>query len=176
MPHAYVEMNPEDAAAHGFANGETILVKTRRGELALPVWLNGRGRPPRGSLFVPFFDQRLLVNNITLGDTEDWGKEVGFLLGPTRSQGEDSFIAESMHLATLYRQHSILTHKGFHIVDTGEVTPVTFNIRPVPEPTLLTFKDPLFAYQSAFNGSATGVTLVCPLDPTFRPYFLEAIP
>jgi nitrate reductase (cytochrome) len=70
MPHAYVEMHPEDAAAHGFANGETILVKTRRGELALPVWLNGRGRPPRGSLFIPFFDQRLLVNEITLGDTD----------------------------------------------------------------------------------------------------------
>lgn len=119
---------------------------------------------------------KLIPLALTLGDTEDWGKEVGLLLGPTRSQGEDSFIAESMHLATLYRQHSILTHKGFHIVDTGEVTPVTFNIRPVPEPTLLTFKDPLFAYQSEFNGSATGVTLVCPLDPTFRPYFLEAIP
>jgi nitrate reductase NapA len=70
MPHAYVEMHPEDAAAHGFANGETILVKTRRGELALPVWLNGRGKPPRGSLFIPFFDQRLLVNNITLGATD----------------------------------------------------------------------------------------------------------
>jgi nitrate reductase (cytochrome) len=70
MPHAYVEMHPEDAAAHGFANGETILVKTRRGELALPVWLNGRGKPPRGSLFIPFFDQRLLVNDITLGDTD----------------------------------------------------------------------------------------------------------
>jgi len=119
---------------------------------------------------------KLIPLALTLGDTEDWGKEVGLLLGPTRSQSEDSFIAESMHLATLYRQHSILTHKGFHIVDTGEVTPVTFNIRPVPEPTLLTFKDPLFAYQSEFNGSATGVTLVCPLDPTFRPYFLEAIP
>ncbi len=128
-----------------------------------------------------FFDTSLLGTKLiplalTLGDTNDWGKEVGVLLGPTRSQSEDSFIAESMHLATLYRQHSILTHKGFHIVDTGEVTPVTFNIRPVPDPTLLTFKDPLFAYQSAFNGSATGITLVCPLDPTFRPYFLEAIP
>lgn len=70
MPHAYVEMNPDDATAHGFANGETILVQTRRGELALPVWINGRSRPPRGSLFIPFFDQRLLVNDITLGDPD----------------------------------------------------------------------------------------------------------
>ena len=70
MPHAYVEMNPEDAVERGIANGETIAVKTRRGELQLPVWINGRGQPPRGSLFVPFFDQRLLVNNITLGDPD----------------------------------------------------------------------------------------------------------
>lgn len=70
MPHAYVEMHPADAAAHGFVNGETILVKTRRGELALPLWLDGRGRPPRGSLFIPFFDQRLLVNDITLGEPD----------------------------------------------------------------------------------------------------------
>jgi len=70
MPHAYVEMHPDDATAHGFANGETVVVKTRRGELALPLWSNGRGRPPRGSLFIPFFDQRLLVNDITLGDPD----------------------------------------------------------------------------------------------------------
>lgn len=70
MPHAYVEMHPEDAAARGIANGETVAVKTRRGTLKLPVWINGRAKPPRGSLFIPFFDQRLLVNNITLGDTD----------------------------------------------------------------------------------------------------------
>ncbi len=70
VPHAYVEMHPEDAAAHGVVNGETILVKTRRGQLALPVWINGRGRPPRGSLFIPFFDPRLRVNELTLGETD----------------------------------------------------------------------------------------------------------
>jgi nitrate reductase NapA len=70
MPHAYVEMHPEDAVERGISNGETIAVKTRRGELQLPVWINGRGQPPRGSLFIPFFDQRLLVNNITLGDPD----------------------------------------------------------------------------------------------------------
>ncbi|MCI0537788.1 MAG: molybdopterin-dependent oxidoreductase [Verrucomicrobiales bacterium] len=70
MPHAYVEMHPDDAAQRGFANGETIVVKTRRGECRLPVWINGRARPPRGSLFVPFFDQRLMINDVTLGDPD----------------------------------------------------------------------------------------------------------
>lgn len=75
MPHAYVEMHPEDARAHGFRSGETILVKTRRGELRLPVWIDGRGHPPRGSLFMPFFDERLPCNDITLGDIDPISKE-----------------------------------------------------------------------------------------------------
>lgn len=75
MPHAYVEMHPDDAREKGFANGETILVKTRRGELKLPVWFDGRGHPPRGSLFIPFFDEHLLCNDITLGDIDPISKE-----------------------------------------------------------------------------------------------------
>ena len=75
MPHAYVELHPEDAASFGLANGEIAVVETRRGKIELPVWLNGRGRPPRGSLFVPFFDENLLINDITLGDVDPISKE-----------------------------------------------------------------------------------------------------
>ncbi len=75
MPHSYVEMHPEDAREHGFANGESIVVKTRRGALKLPVWIDGRGHPPRGSLFIPFFDERLMCNDITLGDVDPISKE-----------------------------------------------------------------------------------------------------
>lgn len=66
MPQAYVEMNRDDARALGIAEGEVVTLETRRGKLELPVWLDGRGKPPRGSLFVPFFDERLLVNELTL--------------------------------------------------------------------------------------------------------------
>jgi len=75
MPHAYVEMHPEDAREQGFSNGETILVRTRRGQLRLPVWVDGRGHPPRGSLFIPFFDERLLCNDLTLGEIDPVSKE-----------------------------------------------------------------------------------------------------
>ena len=75
MPHSYVEMHPEDAREHGFANGETVLVKSRRGELRMPVWFDGRGHPPRGSLFIPFFDERMLCNDLTLGDVDPISKE-----------------------------------------------------------------------------------------------------
>jgi nitrate reductase NapA len=75
MPHAYVEMHPEDAAEHGLRSGELALIKTRRGELRLPVWIGGRGHVPRGSLFIPFFDERLLCNDITLGEPDPISKE-----------------------------------------------------------------------------------------------------
>jgi nitrate reductase (cytochrome) len=66
MPNAYLEMHPDDAAAAGISAGEMVILETRRGELELPVWLNGRGKPPRGSLFVPFFDENLMINRLTL--------------------------------------------------------------------------------------------------------------
>lgn len=66
MPNAYVELNPEDGKELGIGNGDVVIVSTRRGDLRLPAWIRGRGAPPQGSLFIPFFDERLLVNNLTL--------------------------------------------------------------------------------------------------------------
>lgn len=66
MPNSYCELHPEDAAAAGIANGDDMIISTRRGEIKLTAWLNGRGRPPKGSLFVPFFDEKRLINLITL--------------------------------------------------------------------------------------------------------------
>lgn len=66
MPNTYCEVHPADAARAGIGNGDDMIVSTRRGEITLTAWLNGRGRPPEGSLFVPFFDEKRLINNITL--------------------------------------------------------------------------------------------------------------
>lgn len=66
MPEAYVEMHRDDAFALGIEEGNTVTVETRRGSLDLPVWIDGRGLVERGSLFVPFFDERALVNELTL--------------------------------------------------------------------------------------------------------------
>jgi nitrate reductase NapA len=66
MPQAYVEMNRRDAQRLGISEREVIVVETRRGQLQLPVWLDERGNPPAGSLFVPFLDERLLINFLTL--------------------------------------------------------------------------------------------------------------
>lgn len=66
MPNTYVELHPDDAREAGIGNGDRVVVETRRGELALTAWLNGRGNPPRGSVFIPFFDEKRLANLLTL--------------------------------------------------------------------------------------------------------------
>jgi len=66
MPEAYVELNPQDAEAIGVKSGARVKVETRRGTLVLPAWVGGRGSPPPGSLFIPFFDETLLANTLTL--------------------------------------------------------------------------------------------------------------
>jgi nitrate reductase NapA len=75
MPQAYVEMNRDDAKRLGIANGERVLVESRRGKLELPAWIDGRGSPPPGSLFVPFFDERLLINQVTLDEHDPFSKQ-----------------------------------------------------------------------------------------------------
>lgn len=66
MPRGYLEMNRADAEARGVRNGDRVTVTSRRGEIELPVWIGGRGEPPRGSVFVPFFDEKALINRVTL--------------------------------------------------------------------------------------------------------------
>ena len=75
MPQAYVEMHREDATRLGVANGQQVLVESRRGSLKLPVWIDGRGRPPQGTVFVPFFDERMLINLVTLEAYDFYSKQ-----------------------------------------------------------------------------------------------------
>lgn len=75
VPVAYLEMNPEDAAELGVQNGEVVRVESRRGAIELPVWTNGRGYPPRGEVFVPFFDENRLINQVTLDAIDPFSKQ-----------------------------------------------------------------------------------------------------
>ena len=50
-------------------------MESRRGKIDLPLWIDGRGSPPRGSLFVPFFDESLLINSVTLHDFDPFSKQ-----------------------------------------------------------------------------------------------------
>lgn len=75
MPQAYCEMHRDDANALSIGNGEVVVLETRRGKLELPVWIDGRGQPPRGTVFVPFFDESLAINLLTLEDYDPLSKQ-----------------------------------------------------------------------------------------------------
>jgi nitrate reductase NapA len=75
MPQAYVEVNREDARRLGIQSGDLVTVESRRGKLDLPAWIDGRGSPPPGSLFVPFFDETLMINRVTLEAHDPFSKQ-----------------------------------------------------------------------------------------------------
>jgi nitrate reductase NapA len=68
MPEAYVELHAADARRLGVENGDLVRLESRRGTMDIAAWIDGRGRPPEGSLFVPFFDERRMVNDLTLDE------------------------------------------------------------------------------------------------------------
>ncbi len=75
MPNAYVEMHRNDARKLGVRDGERVIVESRRGKVEVPVWIDGRGQPPEGSLFIPFFDETMLVNQVTLEAYDPFSKQ-----------------------------------------------------------------------------------------------------
>ena len=66
MPKAYVELNPDDAEKMNIKTGDNVKLTTRRGSLTIPASINERGVPTKGQVFVPFFDEGFLINDITL--------------------------------------------------------------------------------------------------------------
>lgn len=66
VPRAYVELNPKDARRLGIVDGGPVRLTSRRGSMVFPASVDGRGVPEPGQVFVPFFDENLLVNELTL--------------------------------------------------------------------------------------------------------------
>lgn len=75
MPRAYAELHPDDARRLGVRSGEEVRVRSRRGEVVLRAWIGGRGAPPPGTVFVPFFDETQLVNDVTLEAHDPFSKQ-----------------------------------------------------------------------------------------------------
>ena len=75
VPEAYVEINRADAVELGVKDGDMVRVRTRRGAIELEARIDGRGKPPRGQVFVPFFDEKHLINRITLDMMDNISKE-----------------------------------------------------------------------------------------------------
>ncbi|MCB2102415.1 MAG: nitrate reductase catalytic subunit NapA [Rhodobacterales bacterium] len=77
-PGAKIYMHPDDAEARGLKRGQAVKVETRRGELVTRVETRGRNKPPKGLVFMPWFDASQLVNKLTLDATDPLSKETDF--------------------------------------------------------------------------------------------------
>ncbi len=66
VPHTYCEMHPDDARELGAVQNGTVRLTTRRGTIDLPVSIGRRATPMRGIVFVPFFEEEQLINDLTL--------------------------------------------------------------------------------------------------------------
>ncbi len=78
FPDAMVYMHPDDAKAKGFRRGSEVRVVSRRGEIVTRVETRGRNKPPRGLVFVPWFDASQLINKVTLDATDPISKQTDY--------------------------------------------------------------------------------------------------
>ncbi len=78
VPQAVVWMHPKDAGARGLGRGDLAEIESRRGKVLARVETKGRNRPPRGLVFVPWFDEGVLVNRVTLDATCPISKQTDF--------------------------------------------------------------------------------------------------
>ncbi|MFV3077911.1 nitrate reductase catalytic subunit NapA [Niveispirillum fermenti] len=78
VPQALCYMHPDDAQALKVRRGQEVLVASRRGEVRVRVETRGRNKPPRGLIFVPWFDADVLINRVTLDATDPISKQTDF--------------------------------------------------------------------------------------------------
>jgi nitrate reductase NapA len=78
VPAALLYMHVEDAREQGMRRGSEVKVVSRRGEVSMRVETRGRVRPPRGMVYVPFFDANRLINKVVLDATDPISKQTDF--------------------------------------------------------------------------------------------------
>ncbi|WP_456474455.1 molybdopterin oxidoreductase family protein [Candidatus Pyrohabitans sp.] len=71
-PAAYVEVHPSDAEKLGVKSGDKLQLISPRGSITLSVWVTERAQP--GMVFVPWFDETKLINDLTIDVPESWSK------------------------------------------------------------------------------------------------------
>ena len=78
FPEAVVFMHPDDASELDLRRGSEVKVESRRGWIRTRVETRGRNKPPRGLVFVPWFDASQLINKVTLDATDPISKQTDF--------------------------------------------------------------------------------------------------
>ena len=78
FPAAVVFMHPDDAMARGLKRGQEVKISSRRGSIVSRIETRGRNKPPKGLVFVPWFDEGQLINQLTLDATCPISKETDY--------------------------------------------------------------------------------------------------
>src|SRR6266540_2888169 len=78
VPEALLFMHPKDAEARGLKQDAVAWVESRRGRVKARVETEGRNRVPRGLVFVPWFDEGVYINKVTLDATCPISKQTDF--------------------------------------------------------------------------------------------------
>ncbi|MDH3379757.1 MAG: periplasmic nitrate reductase subunit alpha, partial [Gammaproteobacteria bacterium] len=78
VPAAQVFVHPKDAENSGLTRNDLVWVESRRGKVQARIETQGRNRMPRGSVFVPWFDESVFINKVTLDSTCPISKETDF--------------------------------------------------------------------------------------------------
>ena len=84
VPDALIYMHKEDAAKRGMQSGTLAKVVSKRGEITARVETRGRNKPPKGLIFIPWFDASRLVNKLILDATDPLSKETDYKKCPVK--------------------------------------------------------------------------------------------
>jgi nitrate reductase NapA len=78
VPNAVCWIHPKDAEAKGLKRNDLVWVESRRGKVKVRLETGGRNKMPRGMIYVPWFDEGVLINKVTLDSTCPLSKETDY--------------------------------------------------------------------------------------------------
>jgi nitrate reductase NapA len=78
FPDAVCWINTKDAEARGLKRNDLVWIESRRGKVRVRIETGGRNRVPTGLVYVPWFDESVLINKVTLDTTCPISKQTDY--------------------------------------------------------------------------------------------------
>lgn len=78
VPEALCYMHPEDASKNKMTDGDLVWIESRRGKVKAHIDTRGRNKPPKGLIYVPWFDEKVFINKLCLDATCPISKQTDF--------------------------------------------------------------------------------------------------